>query len=265
MNNLPIESLQNDDFSDAVAAMLGELWDKSPRPVPADHDMYARVLGKSIRWIHLLRHRGLDVEVIAEGLYNRCRSDEPLLFQCGFFEEERSTTIARFKRTLAGIAQLVERRLPMDLRKSGKAVFGIRWEDDSAFGDWRGSPDPSSYNIRNIILTALQTFGEFTPTVCPLLASRVLKDLRSGVLILPNFWRDKSSDPMVTVLQWIQPGLELPQEESVVLDEVPCDFSGFLPEEEELTLWKLHPEMARVWDKILCSGAVQSFHGVTDT
>lgn len=270
MTNKFPEANNNIDFSDAVDTLLSEIWSESPQEKPTPQSKYQQILNKAIRWINLLRMKGLDVKVVANDFYERCRAEEPLLAKSGFFEEDRSMTIAKIQRMLTGISQLLEKRLPIELRNKGEAIFRIVWEDESAFGEWEGDISSSErYDLKSIIVNATQIFGEFSPLVSSFVTSRVLRELRSGTLSIPNFRRCESSDLMVTTFEWIPPGIQLSSsenEKNVDFEEYSSlDLLNLLPAEEELALWEEHPEMAKVFDRVLCSSVVQAYHVPIDT
>lgn len=254
--NEPLKMTRPADYSDAVAELLGELWDKSESSSALEEKKLQRVVAKTFHWIQLLRLRALDIQVVAGDFCDRCRLDEPLLSQCGFFEEDRQTTILRVQRILSGSAQLIEKSLPSELRKAGKAAFRIAWENDTVIGSWNVALD-EHVDVRTLFRDAAQMFGEYKGPLCILVADRILKDLRAGTLpSIPNFVRG-ASNVTTTILEWIQPGLELP--ESPPSENEPSAVPAVFPDEKELQLWTTHPELAHLFDRIICSGAVQNF------
>ena len=252
------EAINKDDHSDAVATMLGELMDKSPRPANGNTSSDDHILNKAIGWIQALRHRGFEIEAVAQDFYNRCRSDQHLLKQSGFFNEERAIAVSRIQRSLSGLTNLLEKRLPMELRKTGSATFVVKWSDASACGEWEGAPKYKAYNFRQVVLNAVQLFGKFDPSSCSIIADRILRDVRAGDLVVPKFHRDKDADLEKTILHWIKPGLEIPADLADSLDSG-FDFEGVLPDEKELAFWNDHPEMVQVFDQLVCSTVVQNF------
>jgi hypothetical protein len=63
---------------------------------------------------------------------------------------------------------------------------------------------------------------------------------------------------MTTVLEWAPPGIELP-EQPTEGEHIPFNLSDFVPDEDELEAWKENPQLAKLFDKILCSAARQGF------
>lgn len=135
----------------------------------------------NIEELEKLQHR---VWVSAGTLYELCsknlaRSD---------VEEDRSHTIERIYRTLAGTGQAIRQTMPRALRAKGEAEFHLRRDDEGdVVGFWHGVPDAETISMTELVGDAAQQYGELGLTFADALALETASALLEGETELPGF------------------------------------------------------------------------------